>query len=225
MLEAVMAQKGFTAGGWTVGDMVGYQPAAEAPETAGAHGWYIAYVGGMTAPAVTALKRRGWDSFVPMALVDKPKAKVRGVSGRSKAKRGRLRADRTKGVLRRISVPIYPGYVFVAANSEEPEAWDVAHVPGIAYLVHRADGDVVRLPNGVIEEVRARAERSQELREAAEKVMIYEVGTHVRICDGPFASFDGLVEECTTDRVKVGVAIFGRTAPVELDLDQIEIVG
>ncbi len=54
----------------------------------------------------------------------------------------------------------------------------------------------------------------------------YDIGDSVKVLDGPFATFNGLVEELDFDRsrVKVGVSIFGRATPVELEFEQVERV-
>ena len=88
-------------------------------------------------------------------------------------------------------------------------------------------------PNGKPQAIPdAQAARMLDTKEEAaaapkQKVKVdYEIGDAVKVLDGPFATFNGVVEELDFDRsrVKVSVSIFGRATPVELEFEQVERV-
>ena len=82
-------------------------------------------------------------------------------------------------------------------------------------------------PQPISEVEAARILNTKEEAAAAPKQKIrvdYEIGDQVKVLEGPFASFNGVVEELDFDRgrVKVSVSIFGRATPVELEFEQVE---
>jgi transcriptional antiterminator NusG len=73
-------------------------------------------------------------------------------------------------------------------------------------------------------EAEAILQRMQDSSEKPKPKVLFEVGEVVRVVDGPFADFNGVVEEVNYEknRMRVAVLIFGRSTPVELQFDQVE---
>ena len=72
-------------------------------------------------------------------------------------------------------------------------------------------------------EVNALLNRVEEGEASPRTLIFYEIGEKVKVTDGPFEDFDGMVEEVDDDnqRLKVSVSIFGRATPVELEFTQV----
>ena len=111
---------------------------------------------------------------------------------------------------------IFPGYVLVKMVMTD-ESWRlVRNVRGVTGFVGEANKAIPLTE----EEVMALGMEKREI------VVLYHVGDTVRITEGPLASFTGTVEEIEPEknRVCVVVSMFGRETPVELELDQVEVV-
>jgi len=114
----------------------------------------------------------------------------------------------------------FPGYVLVKMTLNDDTYHLIKDTPKVTGFlgsgnkpmpVPQKEVDRIR---GVIEEGEARPRST----------ITFEIGESVRVTDGPFASFSGVVEEVDedTERVKVAVSIFGRATPVELEFTQVE---
>jgi transcriptional antiterminator NusG len=119
----------------------------------------------------------------------------------------------------------FPGYVLAKLNMTDQVYHLVKNTPKVTGFLG---------PNGKPQAIsEAEAARILSTREEAaaaapkQRVKVdYEIGDAVKVLDGPFASFNGVVEELDFDRarVKVSVSIFGRATPVELEFEQVERV-
>ena len=111
---------------------------------------------------------------------------------------------------------VFPGYVLVKMIMTD-ESWHlVRNVRGATGFVG-SDGKAVPLTEQEI--INLGVER-QEI------VVGYTIGDRVKVSDGPLAGFFGVVDELESekDRVRVVVSMFGRETPVDLELDQVEVI-
>ncbi len=114
----------------------------------------------------------------------------------------------------------FPGYILVKMIMSD-DAWHlIKNNPNVSGFLGSRNK-----PYPITEaEVQRIMTQMQEGVERPREVVNFEIGEQVRVCDGPFASFVGLVEDVDTERarVKVSVSIFGRATPVELEYAQVE---
>jgi transcriptional antiterminator NusG len=117
---------------------------------------------------------------------------------------------------------LYPGYVLAKMELTDEVFHLIKNTPKVTGFLGAenkpmpiSDSEAMRILHQVQEGV-----------ERPKASISFEIGENVRVADGPFASFSGVVEEVDEgrSRVKVAVSIFGRATPVELEFGQVEKV-
>ena len=119
------------------------------------------------------------------------------------------------GENKQVERKVFPGYVLIKMVMTDDTWHLVRNVRGVTGFVGSANKAIPLTE----EEVLAMGMEKHEI------IVKYAVGDHVRIVDGPFSTFTGVVEEIEPEknRVSVMVSMFGRETPVDLELDQVEV--
>ena len=120
------------------------------------------------------------------------------------------------GATKEVERKVFPGYVLIKMVMTDDTWHLVRNVRGVTGFVGSANKAIPLTE----EEVLAMGMEKHEI------IVKYAVGDHVRIVDGPLSTFTGVVEEIEPEknRVSVMVSMFGRETPVELELDQVEVL-
>jgi transcription termination/antitermination protein NusG len=114
----------------------------------------------------------------------------------------------------------FPGYVLVEMELTDESWYLIKNTPGVTGFISSGDKPTPLLN----EEVKNILKQSEEKKEKPMPKVTFNQGENVRIKEGPFTNFNGIIEELNPARgkLKVSVMIFGRSTPVELEYWQVE---
>ena len=127
------------------------------------------------------------------------------------------------GKKRKSERKFFPGYVLVQMEMDDAVWHLVRSVPRVMGFI----GGTADKPAPITDrEANQILQRMEEGAERPRPKVLFEPGEVVRVADGPFADFNGVVEEVNYEksRIQVAVLIFGRSTPVELEFSQVEKV-
>jgi transcriptional antiterminator NusG len=124
-----------------------------------------------------------------------------------------------KGKKRTGTRSFYPGYLLVHMDLDERTWHLVRHTPKVTGFV--GGKNPAAIPESEVEEIKS---QMAEGRLKPKPKVTFTEGENVRVVDGPFSNFSGIVDSIKPDKGKVVVlvSIFGRATPVELDFTQVE---
>lgn len=114
----------------------------------------------------------------------------------------------------------FPGYLLIEMDLTESSWLLVKTTPGVTGFIGTG-----KKPSALTaEEVANILERTQEAKAKPSPKVSFDIGEPVRVTDGPFENFNGVIDEVHPDKqkIKVSVSIFGRSTPVELEYWQVE---
>lgn len=170
--------------------------------------WYVIHVlSGYEAKVVSAIEQKLSDESLSDSVEEffVPSERVTRMS---------------KGKKIKVEKKFYPGYIFIHASLNEL-VWNIIKsVPKVSDLL-RGSGKPLIVPNREIDIIKNQLEKGTSISDLEVR---FSVAESIKIIDGAFKSFIGVVErvDAQKQRLKVSVSIFGRHTPVELDYDQVQ---
>jgi transcriptional antiterminator NusG len=131
-------------------------------------------------------------------------------------------AEVRKGRRVLVNRKLYPGYVLVNVDLTDEAYHLIKNTPKVTGFLGADKSKPVPISQAEADRIKGQVVEAGE--NAKRPMIIFEIGEQVKVADGPFASFNGTVEEVddAKQRVKVAVSIFGRATPVELEYSQVE---
>lgn len=149
---------------------------------------------------------RGWSDDVPQVLI--PTEKVYSVRNGKKVVKDRN---------------YFPGYVLIEADLRDEIIPVIQNLPNVLDFLREPNGGKP-IPMRPAEANRILGKMDDQLEAIEGNGDAYLVGENVKVIDGPFSSFAGIVEEVNDEKkkLKVTVKIFGRKTPLELSYNQVE---
>ena len=125
------------------------------------------------------------------------------------------------GQKRRSERKYFPGYVLVQMDCDDAVWHMVRNVPKVLGFIGGTSDRPVPLTE---KEVNRILQRMEDGENKPKPKVLFEPGEVIRVTDGPFADFNGVVEDVNYEksRLRVSVSIFGRSTPVELEFSQVE---
>ena len=114
----------------------------------------------------------------------------------------------------------FPSYVLVKMEMNKELYHMIKNIQKVTGFLG-STGTPIAVPDKEIEKIMGNIKEGSL---TPEPRLSFDIGEQVRVCEGPFASFSGLVEEVDEEksRLKVSVSIFGRPTPIELEYNQVE---
>lgn len=150
------------------------------------------------------MAKRGWSADVPTVLI--PTEQVVAIRNGKKVIKERN---------------FFPGYVIIEADLRDEIIPVIQNLPNVLDFLREREGKPIPMRQAEVNRILGKMDENVD---GAEMMDRFIVGENVKVIDGPFNSFVGVVEEVNEDKkkLKVTVKIFGRKTPLELSFSQVE---
>ena len=150
------------------------------------------------------MAKRGWSNDVPTVLI--PTEQVVSIRNGKKVVKDRN---------------YFPGYVIIEADLRDEIIPVIQNIPNVLDFLREREGKPIPMRQAEINRILGKMDEQVDGVDAMDRFI---VGESVKVIDGPFNSFSGIVEEVNDEKkkLKVTVKIFGRRTPLELNYSQVE---